>query len=279
MENLETTQQAPRPVAPKAKASSLWDKTGRLIPFPESRVFSQVSRGYFTLVQPRVDFGEIHARTHKHLGISNLISKEEFEKRCLQIHDKLKRNEQTRGLLSAVAIPFFCTPQTASMDMGKELDTVYLKAVKSSYEEKFPEYTCSNYFAGKLEGDLSVVPGVRYERFIEARKKGVVVGWYFPNCLAEYMVPDQRALISKLPEDLILSGAIDAAAAFIGTPEIIFKKDDGLYPHLLCMSSIKPKNETTFYHFEAYGWNLEFNCRSYLGAVSEYWAGGLIAIG
>jgi hypothetical protein len=111
-----------------------------------------------------------------------------------------------------------------------------------------------------------------------ARKKGVVVGWYFPNCLAEYALPDQRMIIPKLPQNIIASGAIDSTAAFIGTPEIILKKDDGHYPHLLCLPAIEPKMDRAFYYFEAYGWNLEFNCRSYIGAVSEYWAGGLTVL-
>lgn len=277
MENVETTKSTGTSEIRDVAEKSLFDSAGRLIPFPDSRVYSQVSRRYFVLSQPKIDFGEIYSRIKRHLGIHDLNPKE-FEERSMGILEGLKQNAQTKELLHAVHVPFICGPEYQDMDMGSELDKIYLSAVKRSYEEKFPEYKFTNYFAGKLEGQLSVVPGCRYEKFTKARKKGYVVGWYFPNCLAEYAIPDQRSLISRLPENLILSGAIDAAAAFIGTPEIIFKKEDGHYPNLLCLSAIQPKTEKFFHHFEAYGWNLEFNCRSYMGAVSEYWAGGLTVI-
>lgn len=264
-------------IAASAAGCSLFDPTGRLVPFPDSRVYSQTSRRYFTLLQPKIDYGEIHGRIEKHLAVPGLISRLSFEERCLRALEGVRRDERTRGLLNAVHVPFFCTPDK-NLDMGKELDTVYLPALKRSYEEAFPKYSCTNYFGGQLEGQLEVFPGCRYESFLEARKRGPVVGWYFPNPMAEFAVPDQRSHISRLPEKLVLSGALDATAAMIGTPGLIMKTDDN-YPHLLCMSAIQPKEETHFYHFEAYGWNLEFNRRSYLGTVSEYWAGGLIVLG
>lgn len=275
--NLESTRQD----AKVGKNQELFDEYGRLIPTPDRRVYSQVSRRYFVTPQPTLNLREIYGRIQKHLNTGDTLSFQDFEGRAERILQTLEKDEKTKSLMNAVRIPFFCTPETKGVDMGQELDEVYLKAVGRSFTEKFPEYKFTNYFEGKLTGQVSVVPNTRYERFIEARKRGPVVGWYFPNCLSEYAVPDQRELVSSLPDSFILSGSIDAAAALIGSPDLLMKKDD-FYPHLLCQSAVAPTNpadEKFFYFFEAYGWNLTFNRRSYVGAVSEYFAGGLIVLG
>ena len=66
------------------------------------------------------------------------------------------------------------------------------------------------------------------------------------------------------------------AAALIGSPSLLQKKDG--YPPLLCLSALESTEGPFFYHFESYGQDLTFNRRSYLGAVAEYWSGGLSAI-
>lgn len=258
------------------KRTLLFDETGRFIPRPGLRVYNQVSRGYFNIRQPELNYGKIHASIQEHLQTNDLLSAEEFETRSERILENLQKNESTRNLLKGIRVPFFCTPDTQQMHMGQEINS-YLKAVGSSFKARFPEYTFTNY----CESDLpktTVVPNTHYEKFIEARKKGSVVGWYFPNCLSEYAVPDQRTLMKELPDSLILSGAIDSAAAIIGSPDLLMKRDN-FYPPLLCLASLQPPEERFFYHFEAYGWNLTFNQRSYIGAVAEYWAGGLTVIG
>jgi hypothetical protein len=257
---------------------NLFDGHGRLIPPPNVRVYSQESRRYFTLNQPVVNYSAIHAGIQKHLGAGNSISLADFEKRSKSALEKLQQNEKTKGLLSAVHVPFFCPPQTSDADIGQELEDIYLKAVGSAFTERFPEYSFKNSCEEKLSGRVSVVAGSRYEKLIQARKKGVVTGWYFPNCLSEYAIPDQQSLVSSLPDSLILSGGFDAAAAIAGSPDLLMKKE-GQYPHLLALSALRSKDEKFFYHFEAYGWNLTFNRRSYVGAVSEYWAGGLTVLG
>jgi hypothetical protein len=58
-------------------------------------------------------------------------------------------------------------------------------------------------------------------------------------------------------------------------------KTDDNYPNLLALSSvISPDKDLKhfFWYFEAYGWNLNFNSRSMIGAVSEYYSGGISVI-
>jgi len=255
--------------------NGLFDESGRLFPLPESVVYNKVSRGYFKLKQPALDYAAIYERLNKHLKIGNLITLGEFEKRANAILENLKKNDSTKNLVNGIRVPFICTPDTGGT-LANEFNEVYSKAISSSYSEMFPKHTYTNHAADKFEG-AKIYPGVHYERFTEARKKGVVVGWYFANCLSEFTVPSQRDAVKTLPENLILSGVIDAAAAVVGSPDLVMKKDD-LYPHLLALGAILPKEDKFFFNFEAYGWNLMFHFRSYLGTVAEYWAGGLTVI-
>ena len=254
----------------------LFDNTGRLIPFSDSVVYSKTSRRYFTLAQPKLDLSAIYSRIDKHLNIKDHISLKDFAERAQKILHRLQQDPQTKNLLNAVHVPFISLPNHSD-DLSKEFQDVYLKAVADSFTDMFPKYTFTNHCTNIMEG-LKIAQGSRYEKLMEAKKKGPVVGWYFPNCLAEYSVPSQREAIQRLPQHFILSGLIDTGAAFVGSPDILMKNTDNLYPHLLSLSAVVPPDEKFFYHFEAYGWNLTFNYRSYVGAVAEYWAGGLTVI-
>lgn len=254
-----------------------FDPEGRRIPSDSDRVYRKVSRHYFKLKQPEINYQNIYDRTKKYLKTMDLPTASEFKAKAEQILENLKKDPSTANLTHGIHIPFLCAKETPGMNMTQELEKIYLTAVGESFVEKFPKYKFTNYCEGTLTG-TQMVPGSRYENFLDSHKKSYVVGWYFPNCLSEFAVPDQRAQMNRLPKNLILSGGIDAAAAFIGTPEILMKTDDNLYPHLLCLSALQPPQKEFFYHFEAYGWNLTFNQRSYIGAVAEYWAGGLTVI-
>lgn len=246
----------------------MFDETGRLIPLADSVVYSKVSRRYFTLAQPKLDLAAIYSRFDKHLHVKNFLSQKEFSDRCQKILDRVKQDPKTKNLLKGIHVPFICLNLT---------EDAYLKAVGESFKEMFPQYTFTNHCASAVESG-HIAPGSRYEKLLETRKKSAVVGWYFPNCLAEYSVPSQRDAVSHLPESLMLNGIVDSASAFIGSPDLLMKNQDNLYPHLLCAAAVAPPDEKFFYHFEAYGWNLTFNYRSYVGAVAEYWAGGLSII-
>ncbi len=255
-----------------------FDQAGRMIPLKDSVVYNKVTRGYFKTAQPKLDYAAIYERYNKHLKIGNLISQADFQKRAEAILEKLRKDEKTKHMEKGVHVPFICLPDTGK-SLSDEVNNVYAKALEASYTEMFPKFKFTNHIATPdlVEGS-TIYPGVHYERFMEARKKGVVVGWYFANCLSEYTVPSQREAVKSMPEHLILSGLIDGVAAAVGSPDLLMKNDDNLYPHLLCFSALEPKDKKYFFNFEAYGWNLMLQYRCYLGTVAEYWAGGLTVI-
>ena len=79
-------------------------------------------------------------------------------------------------------------------------------------------------------------------------------------------------------EGLVLSGGLDTAAAFVGTPGLLINEND--YPPVLCLSSIKHEDERLMLCFKSYGHHLEFWGMSQMltpeiTQVSEQWSGGL----
>lgn len=254
----------------------LFDSHGRLIPTAGDVVYSQVDRRYFQLVQPKLDFAQIHARVAKHLGVPNLdaiLSRADFEARCDAQKKKLLAKPETAGLFSGVHVPFLLVPQTAQADVGEEVESKLLGPVGASFTEALPKYTFKNYAAGQLAGQLAIVPNVRYERLIAAHKERAIAGWYFPTVTTGYAVPDQRKAMARVPDDLCLSGPLEAAMALLGTPDTLVTTER--YPNLLGLTAVQPKDPKMFHFFEAYGWNLTYNQRSMVGTVSEYFAGGL----
>lgn len=260
--------------------AALFDSAGRLVPVEGERVYEATDRGYFALQQPEINYAAIHANVAKCLDRPDLehsVSARDFEDRCERLRGQIMADEALRGLFHGVHVPFVMTAEGEESDLGEELDAVLLKGVERSFAARFPPFSFRNYKHGGMQERISVAPACRYEALLEARRKSPVVGWYFPTCLRGFGIPDQRGLVERLPAPLILSGPLEAASALIGVPELLMKRDG--YPNLLALSAVVPAEERFFCFFEAYGWNLTFNYRSMIGAVSEYCAGGLTVIG
>ncbi len=254
----------------------LFDDHGRLLPAEDDVVYSRIDRRYFRVAQPEIDFAAVHARAERHLGAAGLepwITRSEFEDRCVGLRTAMLGSPETAGLFSGVHVPFLLPSLCARADMGEELEAGLLDAVGKSYVESFPAYEFRNYLRGQLNGQLSVVSGVRYERLVEEHSSRILAGWCFPTALAGYAVPDQRKVIRRLPDDLILSGPLETAMALVGSPSLLMQRAN--YPSLLALTAVQPRDARFFHFFEAYGWNLTYNQRSMVGAVSEYVSGGL----
>jgi len=259
-----------------AQIGNLFDSNGRLTPTPSDIVFSQKSRRYFKLTQPILNYSQIYSNIKTYMNIGTL-TETEFKEKAEALLKEVQIDPVMCGLLNGVHMPFICPQTIPGGDLGMELDEVLLTAVGKSFSEKFPEYNFNNYYKGQLTGKMTVLPESRYEKLLEKRKSGPVVGWYFADCLQEYAIPSQRTVMSRIPERFILSGPLEVAAAQVGIPDLLIKKDN-VYPPLLSLTAVKPEVENFFYFFEAYSWNLTFNRRSFTGAVSENFTGGLTLI-
>lgn len=268
------------PSALPAATADLFDAEGRLIPTDTEIVYSRIDRRYFSLAQPAFTFAGVLEAVAKHLRVTNLerlLSAGDFERRCEASRQAILGDARLAGLFRGVHVPFALLPDTARADIGEELDAVLLPAVGSAYVERLPGFDFRNYLAGQLAEAIRVVSGVRYERIAARLPAEIITGWYFPAALSGYAIPEQRRVIGRLPDAVSLSGPLEAAMAFIGTPDILMRADN--YPNLLALSAVQPVDPRLFQFFEAYGWNLTYNQRSMVGAVSEYFSGGLTVCG
>lgn len=251
--------------------TAYFDQYGRCIPEALMAKVYEQSRRYFSVVQPKINYAETYQRFDRVFDIANDLSLQEFERRAEAILNVLSDT----GITQSVGVPIIL-PKADYSDIGQAIDDIYLKAVQQSFNAMFPDYSFVNHNSSSLAGQFSIASGSRHDKLIDAMKEGVVVAYFFP-CLLEYSVPAAIEQISHLPEQFLLAGGFDTAAAFIGNPDLLVRKDG--YAPLLWMSGLNVETEGVGYHFESYGYDLTFNRRVHLAKVAEYWASSLVVLG
>ena len=260
----------------------LFDNCGWRVPSVEMRVFSDKPKWYYQIVQPRINYSEILERTKTHSPIKKNLSENKFKSICEGLKNQIDQEESLRNLFCGVHIPFIAPQLQNEGDIGNELEKVSLPSVASSFKEKHPHLHCKATLQGssKLSGEITINHTSRFEDFRDAQKKGLVVGWYFPQALQEYDIESQRRQMESLPQwkNLCLSGHSDVAAALVGSPSLLISEKN--YSPVLCLSALQHNDPQLMFCFKAYGHHLEFWCMSQMltpevTQVSEQWTGGL----
>jgi len=258
----------------EAVNTALFDDFGRCLPTRTQAPAHKASRRYFRCEQPPIDYKSIHDRSQRAYGSILQINAADFELRARAVWAGLAADPVTQGLTRGVGVPFLL-PQTPLGDIGTQLAQRFLPAVASAFRTHFPDYAFTDHNLVPLAQQLSVAPGSRHDRLLEAMNLSDVVGWYFP-ALSEYSLPAAREQIQALPESLWLAGGVDTCAALIGSPDLLLRRDG--YPPLLWLGALNTDQAMLGYHFEAYGYNLTFLRRPHLGHANEYWSNGLTVI-
>jgi hypothetical protein len=253
----------------------LFDEHGRKIVGQLDHPANLISRRYFKIEQPEIDYGAIFGRISRHLGSPSDLTAARFEERAKAILNQLVRTPDLKNLISGVHVPFFL-PRNSHGDLGKALEESYIIAVGASFTESFPQYRFDNHHKTGLAGKLKVQPGSRHNELIENINKVDIVGYYFP-CLTEFSVPAAQEQMASLPDNLLLAGGYDTCAALVGSPGLLQRREG--YTNMLWLAGLQGEAEDAGYYFEAYGQNLTFNRRVHFGQVSEYWASGLVVLG
>jgi hypothetical protein len=254
---------------------NLFDLKGRRIaPEGIGAAVNEASNRY-TLVQPAIDYADIHARISEHMGSAGQVSATEFAERAEGILDTLRRSEETAPLASGVRLPF-ALPADRSDDLGQALEDRYLPALGRSWKVRFQKADFKNELKGGLAGKAAIATGSRYDRFVQALAEGPLVGYYFPLALSGFSVEAALRQMSGLPEAFVLSGGHEACAALAGSPDLFVQKDG--YPPQLDLSALQAPAAGYGYHFAPYGSNLTFNGRFHNGLASDYCSSGLTVI-
>jgi len=254
---------------------SYFDEYGRCIPGNLKASAHEQSRRYFNIVQPEVNYSDIYSRLVQELGVGNAIDLDAFKSRAKSILTMLEKDEYCKNITQGVGVPFIL-PKEKYGDIGGVFEARYLPAVEKAFIKLFPQNDFTNHCKSSLKGKFKVRPDSRHDRLIAAMEKECVVGYYFP-CLLEYSLPAALERVKTLPEQFLLAGCVDTAAALVGSPDLLLRKDG--YPPLLWLSGLLGAEPEAGYHFEAYGYDLTFNRRAHLNQVAEYWASGLVVLG
>lgn len=254
---------------------NLFDASGRRLPFDGLGVPVNPASSRYTLVQPAIDYAQIHARLTEYMSHAGQVSAGEFAERAEGVLEALRGNEETAPLASGVHVPFALAADRVD-DLGRVLEDSYLPAVGRSWKARFPKADFKNELKGGTAGKVTVAAGSRYERLVRALAEGPVVGYYFPLALSGFSVTAALQHISDLPDAFILSGGLEVCAALTGCPDLIVHKAG--YPPQLDLSAFQAPAAGYGYHFAPYGYNLTFNGRFHNGLASDYCSSGLTVI-
>lgn len=267
-------------------SQNYFDQFGRRIPFEGMRVFNKVSRQYYKLKNPIIDYANILTQSQSYGCVDKNIDTKLFKYKCDYLREDIISSSEIGGIFNGIHVPFICANNSSEIDVGEEMEDTYLPAVGKS----FKSYDKENHFkvilqgGTHLPGNINIDERSNYQNFINARKKSTLVGWYFPQALQEFDIESQRAQMSSLHKynNLCLSGGFDIAAALIGTPGLLINSDG--YPPILCLSAFQYSDKRLMLSFKSYGPHLEFWCMSQMlfpdvTQVSEQWSGGLTVFG
>lgn len=254
---------------------SLFDLSGRRLPPDGLGAPVNAACTRYTLVQPAIDYAEIHARISVHMGSEGQISAAEFAERAEGLLDTLRLSEETAPLASGVRVPFALAADRPD-DLGQAMEDRYLPALARSWKARFQKADFKNELKGGLAGKAAVAKGSRYDRLVQALAGGPVVGYYFPMALSGFSVEAALRQMTDLPETFMLSGGFEACAALVGSPDLFSQKDG--YPPQLDLSAFQAPAAGYGYHFAPYGSNLTFNGRFHNGLASDYCSSGLTVI-
>jgi len=252
-----------------------FDANGRCIPHGIRADVHAKTRRYFSIIQPEINYSHIYNRFKKHLKLGEGLSLESFETRSENILTQLSTRSACKNILNGVHVPFILGQSTIA-DIGETFQSIWLPAVADSFQTFFSDRTFTNHYNHTLTGKMSVTPGSRYKQLLDAMQTGNVVGYYFP-CLTEYSLPAAAEYVQTLPDNFILAGGFDIAAALVGSPDLLLREDG--YPPLLWLAGVDGSNQDVAFQFESYGYNLTFNSRRHAGKAAESWASGLVVLG
>ena len=250
------------------------DVNGRVIPIKLKGKVVDANRS-FHLVQPEIDYTAIMARLLMFFGVelmNGFMDVEKFEREGKAIIARAKADKQTNNLLKGVHLPI-CFPKLAVSDYGRTFEEIFLAAAARSYCDAFPGRTFTNHRKGDLAGKVSVVNGTRHERLVEAMAKGSVTGVFFPTAFQGYGIEADREAIKGLPNNYLLTGALDTSVAMVAFPQVLAR--DYYTPGLDCAANSWGSGISLF--FRPGGSGLSFGDRG-LGAY-VFFSGGVFVLG
>lgn len=257
-------------------SSKLADQTGRCIPLMNMRDDVFESNTDFHIVQTEINYTAILARLQQFFAPGmRLVSAEEFENCSTNLIGQIQQNKQVRNLLKGAHLPI-CIPKLEIDDYGQVIETIFLNAVKRSYEAWFPGRTFFNYRAGTLTGQVGIAVESRHQLLVSTMSEKPVVGIYFPNPLQGFSVLGDRQMIDAFPDGFLLGGVIDIATAIIAKPDMLAR--DYNTPGLDCAANTW-RSPGFSLHFRTYDYEIELGFDRKNLHPHNHYSGSILFVG
>lgn len=175
--------------------------------------------------QPVINYGERYNLGFEQTGLFSFVSVQNFAKISDLLIEEIKSDKELSNLLKGMCLPIII-PKNHLTDPGEITDEL-LKIVAKTCKIRCPQHRFSISNGGimeelKLKGDISIVDGSHYNHLMEKMKKTSIVALYFPQALAGYSYEACIEQMKGLPQNVILSGSIDATIASAMYPDVLF---------------------------------------------------------
>lgn len=248
-----------------------FDEHGRCVPTTKAGNVQPKVRRYFRCDQPAINLETIYLRSKENLGTPE-TSLESFKTKVEELLNTLRNDTAVCNILKGTYVPFIL-PRRAKGDIGKDIEKIYLPAVKKAFTANFKDYEFVNHQKSSIADKLYSTKQTRHPALLNKLSTQDVIGIFFP-ALDGYSLPAARNQVVTLPAQFSLAGGADTCAAFVSCPDLLLRREG--YPPLLWFGALESNDNNEGFHLEAYGYNLTFNRRVHLGNADEYWANGLV---
>jgi hypothetical protein len=250
-----------------------FDEHGRCDPRGLTKPVHLKSRRYFQIEQSSAALRDIYGRITKFLP-GHYPEFAEFEARVEALRQGVAGDAATKAALRGVVVPFML-PQCTISDEGAALEEFYLQFAARAFEAHHMGQEFKDHHKQALTGLMRTRTGSRHERLLEALETGPVIGLFLASALSEYSVGAAVERVAALPENWLLAGGVDTAAALIAEPGLLLRRKG--YAPMLWTAGLETR-EGEGHYFEAYGYDMTFNRRMHFGECAETSSCGLVVI-
>jgi hypothetical protein len=248
----------------------LVNEYGQFIPAGLSAPVVAPNPEYF-LARPADDYEDRFNRMAGAFNCASKITALDFIERTSKVIEAVRSNDRLANLLSGVYLRLLL-PQITIDSHSRVLEEIFLPAAKAAYEKEFPGRKFVNLQENQLINEVSLVPGIRYEKLISAMEKGPVPAVYFPLAFLAYSILAVREIIPILPGIIIPSGVYDLSAAIAGYADIMARD---LKTPAFDAPAFQWRSDKCSLHLNATDNQLRFGARL-LSGHSTYSSGALI---
>lgn len=201
--------------------TQLFDAGGRcLSTLASSGGVVQPNRAY-AFGQPSIDYQVRYEQFAKFLPMGiELPMLTDFATESRQLIEWVEAEPSLAMLLNGPYLPL-AVPKVQVADYGCYFESLFLGAAQLACQVHEGNRKFLQAMQGNLGLNVRIEPNSRHELLVRRMAHSPLVALFFPLALQGFSASASRALAGKLPPNVLLSGGIDTALAFVGYPDVL----------------------------------------------------------